>query len=73
MKKLSLNKETLIRLQDAQMSTLIGAAGRMTNDDSAGVCISNNEKGEKACDVNVFKKKKIKVADNSCCKKSCKR
>ena len=66
MKKLNLNKETLLRLQEEQMESLVGAAKDMSNGDSAGVCLSN---GEKACDVDVSPLRAAAVA--SCCKKSC--
>ena len=66
MKKLNLNKETLLRLQEEQMHSLVGAAREMSNDDSAGVCVSN---GDKACDVDLTPLRA--AADGSCCKKSC--
>ena len=67
MKKLSLNKETLLRLQDEQMNSLVGAAKDMSNDDSAGVCVSNGN--DKACDVDVIGVARAAAA--TCCKKSC--
>ena len=66
MKKLNLNKETLLRLQEEQMESLIGAAKDMSNGDSAGVCVSNGD--NKACDVDISP---LRVAGESCCKKSC--
>ena len=71
-KRLSLNKETLLRLQEQQLKAIIGAEAMMSNGTSS-VCPEHSVVACCGVSVNGSCSDKAAAADAgaTCCKKSC--
>lgn len=61
-KELKLQKETLVRLQEDQMKSLLGAENMTTQ--SGAVCDN---------DVEITKIGRVAAIDESCCRRSCRK
>ena len=69
-KRLSLNKETLLRLQEQQLKAIIGAEALMSNGTSS-VCPEHSVVACCGVSVNGSDKAAVANVEATCCKKSC--